>query len=277
MNIELDIKDVQYITRTILKNIDKICTTQDINYSLVCGSVLGAIRHKGPIPWDYDVDICVPYNQMKKFIDAMERKLPDPYYIATADNDPSYAVPFPRIGVKGINTRDLHVDIFPSIGISSNTENQIKFYKKINIIRKLYYYKRKTRNIDGKWSIRLIKLCMSIALMPISEKRLYRKLELMCSMYNYDEALYVTNPYGGYGTKNILDKEYFNNLIYVDYMDLKLPVPYNYDQYLKHYYKDYMKFPSLEEQNLGESFSINIPLEIYKILKLEGLGEINNE
>ena len=265
MNKIINIKDIQNITRNILSDVDFICKENNIPYSLVCGSVLGAIRHGGPIPWDHDVDICVPYYMMNNFIKAMD-KLSNPYYIATRETESNYAVGFPRIGVKGIDTRNIHVDIFPSIGITDNYKDQKKFHKDIIKIRKLYFYKCKSTTNDGTLIKRIKKRLLWVVLLPITEDSLRKKLDEFCSRYPYETSDFVTNPYGGYGMKNILPKEFFVNLIRVKYMDLQLPIISRYDDYLKHYYNNYMKLPSLEEQTKNIHMTMEIPENIWETL-----------
>jgi lipopolysaccharide cholinephosphotransferase len=261
------LKDIQKIETKMLNEVNRICQENNITYYLVCGSVLGAIRHGGPIPWDYDVDITVPFNQMERFIKVMDKCLPSVYRIATPAKHNDIASAFPRIAVNGISAKKVHIDVFPSIGITDDKEEQIKHLKYMKRLNKLHFYKSSVKTRDGhKLKVLFKKTILRLVMLPFSERKLQEKLDALCAKFPYESAKYVTNPYGGYGMKNIVPKEYFGEPLLVNYDGLMLPIPNMYKEYLKHYYNDYMKYPSKEEQEKYINIQLDVDEELFKKL-----------
>jgi len=81
-------KDLQLKMLEIIKYMDKLCKKHDIEYYLIYGSALGAVRHKGFIPWDDDMDVGMTYENYKKFIDVCEKELDtSKYFLQRPDNE----------------------------------------------------------------------------------------------------------------------------------------------------------------------------------------------
>lgn len=128
-----DIKSLQRALLVIATEIDRICRKNDIRYVLMFGSLLGAVRHKGFIPWDDDVDMGMLREDYKKFITACDRDLDkDHFALQTWDTDDAYVQPFAKIRLKGsymnepdwkntgIREHGLFVDIFPYDAVPRN-------------------------------------------------------------------------------------------------------------------------------------------------------------
>lgn len=102
----------QDIALKVLHEVDQVCRKNSIDYYLAYGSLLGAVRDKGLIPWDYDIDIWIRGIDINRLIEALKRDLPEDYYFVCryySKKDRHYIM---RIGMKGISTEILHVDIF---------------------------------------------------------------------------------------------------------------------------------------------------------------------
>ena len=97
-NVEL--RDLQLYMLDILKAIDKICKKHDIQYFLAAGSLLGAVRHKGFIPWDDDVDLYMKVDDYFKFIEVCKKELSDEYYLQNRLEDVKSYVFWLQFGVK---------------------------------------------------------------------------------------------------------------------------------------------------------------------------------
>lgn len=90
----------------------QICIRNGIRYYLGYGSLLGAVRDNGQIPWDYDIDVWVPYEQADMLIRTLERELPEDYYFVTRLHDPSARHNIMRITPVGYDSEVIHVDVF---------------------------------------------------------------------------------------------------------------------------------------------------------------------
>lgn len=107
----------------IMDEIDRVCTTKDIRYYLAGGSLIGAIRHKGFIPWDDDMDINMPYDDFKRFVEIAPQVLGKNFYFRWITTEKNYPHDFAKVAMKGTlfqehYTTDLehsgiYVDIFP--------------------------------------------------------------------------------------------------------------------------------------------------------------------
>lgn len=260
----LTIQEIHRLETEMLKVTDEICKKNNIKYSLICGSVLGAVRHGGPIPWDTDSDITVGYEEMDRLCLALEKQLPEWCCLYKFDNAKNFYRFLPRIGVKGCDSAILHVDIFPQVGLPDDAEAQMKYDKKSKRLDRLFCWKLIVQSKDlytpgSKMRVlsrKIAKVVLKIVLAPFSRDFLYKLVNSHYSKYPYSESKYVMNPLGHYGMKNVLDKNYFEDLIEVDYDGIKLSIPREYDTYLRHYYKDYEKFPPKEEQDKMLSFMV---------------------
>jgi len=256
--MKMTITEMQAIETEILHEVVRICKRNNINYFLHCGSALGAIRHQGPIPWDPDVDIIVPNDEINNFCAAIRRELPEKYYLDYYDTNKSYPCLFPRIGLRGYSTYILHIDIFRLVGISSDKSKQIKFTKIVKYLSWLHFYKIQSEKYHGKFKLkegiilRIIKLC----LLPISTKFIEKIFENYCKQYSFDATEYVTNPNGHYGLKNILKKSLYGKGTEVKYAGFNVRIPEYYDAYLRHYYGDYMQLPPIEKRNMNQIYLI---------------------
>src|SRR5699024_4899912 len=139
--MRLTLKELQDIETEMLREVSEICERNNIDYYLAYGSVLGAVRHKGPIPWDDDVDIIIPISQITKFVKCARKELSGRFYVDYHDRNRSSIILFPRIGLKGYSTKVLHIDVFKMIGAPSKPEEQEKFKNKLNYYKRIIQYK----------------------------------------------------------------------------------------------------------------------------------------
>ena len=245
----MKLSEMQRYENYILSVLSKICDESGIIYFLNCGSVLGAVRHNGPIPWDSDTDIIIPYNQINLFCKECKKKLPEDLYFDFYTNNKYYYALFPRIGVKGYTTDRLHVDCFPLVGLPDEYEKQKKFSKKSDFLKNLFFIKKSKNK-------RL--LLKKMLILPISSCYIRKKFCDHCNKYDFENSRYVMNPCGHYGIKNILSKEVFGAGKKVDYAGMKLRIPIKAEEYLTHYYGDYMKFPNDAKEMMMKDYVITV-------------------
>ena len=117
---------MQKVETALLREIHEICKRHGIKYTLACGSVLGAVRHGGPIPWDSDTDISISFDDYDRFCEALINELPewaelDGYKMSRKD----YHRYFARVALRGVDSILLHVDIFPNVGMPDSPEKKL--------------------------------------------------------------------------------------------------------------------------------------------------------
>lgn len=127
----IDLKEIQRIETDMLSEIDEICKNNGLEYFLLCGSVLGAVRHGGPIPWDSDADIGVPIDELDLFLETVKNQISDKYYIEYCKYDSRSPALHPETFAKGIDERVLHVDVFPLFGIPESKDEQRSHWNEI--------------------------------------------------------------------------------------------------------------------------------------------------
>jgi lipopolysaccharide cholinephosphotransferase len=246
--MKLNIKEIQAYVIDIMKTTVEICDRNGITYYCQAGTVLGAVRHSGQIPWDHDADLIVPENELDRFIECMVRELPQKYYVGFFSLGPKDLRAFPRIGVRGFSTEAMHVDIFRLIGLPDDRQeqeallNEIKEYRSKNLAMQLPF-----RLLLRTYGLRMALKKLLLGLTP--RDRYVKKIDEACRRYPYETAKYVANPFGRYGVKNIFEKGVYGEGQMHPFEDFQVRIPSEVDFYLKQYYRDYMQLPPEAERN----------------------------
>lgn len=245
----------------ILKKLIGICNKNNIKYYILGGTFLGAVRHKGFIPWDDDIDIGMPRNDYEKFIELFSKyekedfkleKVKHKYFIRVVNKNILVKL---NMGMEAEIT-GAWIDIFPLDGMPSNF-----FKKRIHMFKILFWramfqfanfsvavnIKNNKRPIYEKILIdvgRILKLEDILKNFDV-EKRLDKCLK----KYNYENSEFVGNFMGAYKFKEMFPKEIYDEINEYAFEEIKLIAPKDYDFVLKQLYGDYMKLPSVEERN----------------------------
>lgn len=245
------------IMLSILNDISKFCDDNGLIYYLAYGTLLGAIRHKGFIPWDDDVDIMMPRSDYEKFVTLYREK--GNYSINYPLDSGSYVEwvkVYDKRTVKieqGIDYSicsliGLDVDIFPIDG-QPDKDDYLLFKKDTD-------YRLKQHNA-------LLRIVCLSANKPIRSKLLALLFRLVggrffikryiasASKYSYEGASYVgfADPYSWKLYSDRHRKVVFENRIKVEFENGEYWAPVGYDEFLRNIYGDYMKLPPIEERN----------------------------
>ena len=148
--LKIDFIEFQEVIWKGLVDVTKICDQNQIWYQLAYGSLLGAVRDNGQIPWDYDIDIFVKYSDRKKIINSLERELSSEYYVDSFEknkNCDSYKI---RVVPKSYNALNAHIDIFLLLPAPEDEGDYIKIGKKLIWLSKVRRYKTGNENKYGK-------------------------------------------------------------------------------------------------------------------------------
>lgn len=242
--MKCSIEDLQKYGSEMLKEVALICEQENIPYIGMFGTMLGAVRHKGPIPWDYDIDIAVPVKEMERFVDVLSAKLPEQYWVDFRTNNPHKRI-FPRIGLKKYSTKELHIDVYPIIGLPDSLNKQKILFLRIRYIVGLVGIKSYSYTGKKGRKARIIK-----ALTPfITESFLMRRYDRLCRKYSYEAAKTVGCSNAASGYKRTFLKQELEKTILFDYESFKIRIPAEYEKVLHILFGDYMSFPPESERN----------------------------
>lgn len=240
----------------VVKEIERICKKYNLNYYAGYGTLLGAVRHKGFIPWDDDMDIFMLRDDYGAFLSVVEKEMPEGYALYNVYTEDNYDEIFSRL----VNSRMIDfsdqfmeryhgfpyvvgIDIFPLDFLSKDEEeDQLQFdvYKFVLGV--------KGHVISGEDDAEDL-LCQVEELcqvkldrnMPL-KKQLIILLDRLSSMYRRDESDAVAITHSRVqGFSQVMKKEWFEDIIWMPFENTQLPVPKNYDGCLKALYgEDYM-------------------------------------
>ena len=153
MNELLNIREIHNLELEMLLEMDRICKTHNLNYYLAYGTLLGAVRHKGFIPWDTDIDIIVDIDSYQRFCDILQRELSTKYCLSSTKTNKNYDSLKARIHLKNYDHRIIYIDIFPMVGVPRGKLCQRIFSKIAYINYRCYFIKKVKPNINYKYNI----------------------------------------------------------------------------------------------------------------------------
>lgn len=266
--MKLKLEEIQKINLYSLKEISQTCKKHDINYYLRAGSLLGAVRHEGPIPWDHDIDIEVPYSQYEQLYKALKKELPS-YLKVFWLGDKNYGRLFMRVGLEGMDDRVIHVDVFPKLEVSSSKGSNKLLIIRLTLL--VWSYKIKNfsiREIYEKKRIYFIPiLIVKFILIFIPNKFIENRFFKLMETYSVESNGKYFNPFSKYKLNSVFDKEHYRETLWVPFGNIVAPIPSGYDKILKQLYGDYVQLPSLSEREKLGMISVPIDQELYNNLK----------
>lgn len=261
MGIILNTREIQLEEKKVLDEVVKFLDKNRINYFLCGGTLLGAIRHKGFIPWDDDIDIAIPrpdYNKLQSLIKNNNRLNNNLYFHSYELGNLN--MPFTKVYNHDIVIFDwryndkyekyLWIDIFPVDGLPNTEKETIKlfkrrdFWKKIMMYRKMSFkYLFKSKNLLKN----TIKFLLKIIFFLLPE-RLISSIIIKNNKNKYEESIYIGDYSWGYGPQERMKKRIFEEYIDVEFEGSKYKGLKNYDYYLTKIYGDYMTLPPKDKR-----------------------------
>ena len=244
-----DLREHQLKAVEAMKYLDKVCKKADIRYFMIAGSTLGAIRHKGFIPWDDDIDIVMTMDQFQKFVRIAPKAFKKPYRWRHTSVDKEY--PTLTGGIYYGEDEPL-ITVFPLVKLSDN-----KLERKMQwIIRKVMSpvwqrkvgYQVPVEKIDAKQRLSIAGSTVLAALLP--KRQVLRILRNNEMRYENKDVEWYCNIYSKYSQeKESIRADWVKDIIRVPFEDARFPILKDYDAYLTHIYGDYMTPPPEKERH----------------------------
>lgn len=252
------LRKLQLTQLEMLKAVDKFCAEHGLKYSLYGGTLLGAVRHKGFIPWDDDLDICMPREDYDKFIDLWQHDAPTGYVLQNKENTPEFTQSFTKIrkdhttflqpGDEQVSYHTgIFIDIFPFDRIPGERLKRVK--------QKIYcmIYNLFTREfVPGKNKGNIIERLGSRILLGLikgkSRAKMRSKMLSKLTKYNSDKELSLVSYATTHAVSAIHRKDSFDEPAKLPFEDREFMCFACWDENLKAEFGDYMTLPPVSER-----------------------------
>jgi len=256
VHTELTLDEIHKGSYEVLKKIKTICDGNHLRYYLAFGTLIGAIRHDGFIPWDDDIDVIMPRPDYEKFLSychihekelgnfALKHYTTDKKYIYPIARfvDTNYIIQYNDAKDYGLG---LFVDIYPFDGYNPDDKKSLRKIKRNIRLIDLCGHRKFIKS--RKWYKTIFKLPAFFFSRFVNLNKLIEKTDKLAQKYPYDTSIYVNCstwdwPFFSY------KKEWFENSTMHIFVDQQFNVPKDYDKVLRIKYGDYMKLPPENEQ-----------------------------
>ena len=240
----------------ILKYIDELCKKNNLTYFMIGGTLLGAVRHKGFIPWDDDVDIGLLREDYEKLIAVLQREKPNRYalvensvtrncYLANAKVFDKNTLL--REDIDGACDIGVNVDVFPLDYIADDVKKSYDNYTKQSFFEELVSLKSRNYRTQKSSVKKLAVLFLKI--IPFNITFVTRKRIKRCEqLISKSKSQWVSNFYGAWGIKEVVPSYIFSEVVQLEFEGNFFSAPAKYDEYLKYVYGNYMQLPPVEDR-----------------------------
>lgn len=269
-------KMVQQYALDIFKEFKRICEKNKLRYFAIGGTCIGAIRHKGFIPWDDDIDVAMPAEDYHKFMSVFSQELKKPYAVFLPKDSKHYTMSFGKI--QNVDTTfveetvrkfpdryiGVNIDVFPVYGLPEDEKEVQRIVWKNELLRKINFKIRLPFSECESMSGKLLWILLTpLRLLPFHFVTDWQDKMLSKHPFEESERVYFswrlvpdTSAGSTYTYKNIFPLADFQSTINVPFENTEIAVPAGYDRYLTMDFGDYMKLPPKEAQLAGHPKAI---------------------
>lgn len=266
--------EIQKIELDMLLEIDEVCRKLGIDYFIVGGTLLGAVRHKGFIPWDDDVDVGMLRADYEIFVQKAQELLPAGSFLQTRFTDRELPCCFAKVRKNDTtfiesSMKDLHihhgvyVDIFPFDYYPQNRVlariNKIRQILITHRVNEVFYSKEK-----AEYSLRGRMAHILSGLLYKDVKSALDAKDRICR--SVPKSALITNYNGAWGDREIVRTEWLTHYTELEFEGHMVKAPAAYDAYLRNVYGDYMELPPVEKRvphHYAEAVDVNTPYTFY--------------
>lgn len=237
----------------------KFCEDNNLRYYVLGGTMLGAARHQGFIPWDDDIDVGMPRKDYKKLAELLGDNIVEGYQLETPYTEATdFCYPYSKFfdttttlveNYKKPFKRGIFLDIFPLDGLADTEQEAKNAFQPI--LRTYNFFMTRVVAIrkERKWYKNLaVLLSQAIPKMVIDNRKLRVKMDQMIAGKDFDALKWGGNLYGNWGFKEIMPREIYGEPTIYQFENLNVYGVEKYDEYLKHMYGDWKKLPPKEKQ-----------------------------
>lgn len=261
----MEVKELQKIELNILKWVDEICRKNNIKYFLYAGTLIGAIRHQGFIPWDDDIDIGMLRSDYDKFIELFRNNNSERYRMVAPEITPGYLYPFAKI----VDTKTrliekktdcgvdmgLYIDVFPLDAVPEDIIMRKKLIKQHLKYEGLLMYSM-SRNHGGKGFKLLLRHFLNIYIKFVGKEHFRNKIIKLMSKQKYANSKMVGVIALSCQEFDMGLKEWFADTTDVKFEGEYFMVPVGWKEYLTKRYGDFMMLPPEDQRVSNHDFDV---------------------
>lgn len=270
---ENTLKALQSKLLDLLKIFHAVCEKHQLSYYMIGGTMLGAARHSGFIPWDDDADIGMPRDDYQRLLDLPEEEWPYYVHLKTPYNSTDLIIPYSKLMNKNTTLVEdysdgivggIFIDIFPLDGLG----NRMLLTKLQYLI---FFWKKAMLYMNqNKYPSTILKKIARYLSSRDNAKDLLISAEKIMKFHDFSESTIIGNFSSGYGLKEIMPKSFFGKPTIYKFEDSEFYGVQNPHDYLSFLYQDYMTFPPVETRGSHHKFiflDLNMPFHDYKLKK----------
>ena len=265
------LRKLQLVEKDILMDVVRVCDENDIEYFLSSGTLLGAVRHGGFIPWDDDVDIEMPVKEYYRFLEIAQKCLGEKYFVQNYMTDPNYNFAYTRIRKNNTTFLDVYhqayqihhgiwIDIFPVVSVNPGFTLSLKrkwlsLCNFIQIQNSIDSHKEEFKNMLGPCGLFIIRL---FSMLPIKTRQaIHRGMLKVVFDADPDKCTHMANVWGN--ITSVYPKEvYIGEPQWIEFEGVPLKAPHDSIRYLEIKYGDYLTPPPVDQRKgHGESCIID--------------------
>lgn len=255
----MSIRDVQQEELRILKAFDHLCRLNGLNYQLFAGTLLGAIRHKGFIPWDDDIDVCMPRSDYERLLRVAKAGLGSEFFLQTTNTDPAFIWQFAKIRLN--DTRfierytqefDIHhgvfIDVFPLDRVDRATIMGKFHWLCLTVMSYLNLVKCEALCRDIRNPIRrCVALALRKAMLFVPKRYFEKMLWRLMTVFNSRDTKFVSHLSNGVNASRfkrytVRESDIWET-IEGEFEGSKFPIPKNFHVVLSSLFGEYMALP----------------------------------
>lgn len=271
---DAQLSKLKEIELEMLDEFVRICNKHGIKYFLSGGTCLGAVRHKGFIPWDDDIDVGMLRDEYDRFAKICNDELGSDYVFQDMRTEPNCGLCFGKIRKKGtvysesysahINmSQGIWIDIFPYDNVSNNPKERTRQIKRVSLLKNLYIVKCGYKYPEYKDnSLKAPYYAAQALCKMIPRKWIIEKLDEAMKKHQGDESCQYAIPFGGaYSVKKELEMlARLNSLSPIEFEGKNYLTFTDWNGYLSKHYGDYMQLPSKEKRRAGVHYISRIEM-----------------